>query len=360
MSIKNHSNFNFIFVLIFFSLFLNIFNLNILNLNILNAEITLSFVGDVMTGSDYPDKSYLPPNEGKDIFNGVVNYFKNSDINFANLEGAIANTDTQSSKRGKRSYSFRMPPYMADRIAEAGFNIVAIANNHARDFGEKGYKQTQEYLKNAGINVVGNILNTASFIEVKNKKIGFLAFYYFSYANNSIQDINSAKALVEKTKKECDFLIVSFHGGAEGNNMYRVPKETEMFYGENRGDVYKFARAVSDAGANLIIGHGPHVLRAMEMYNNSLIAYSLGNFVGYKQFSLAGNNGISAILQIKLEDDLKISSVKVIPIKLINGGVPSVDSSKEAINKLNNYADLDFPKSGVKFDLEGEANINKQ
>lgn len=327
--------------------------------NILNAEIILSFVGDVMTGSDYPDKSYLPSNEGKDIFKSVENYFKNSDVNFANLEGAIANTNTQSSKRSKNSYSFRMPPYMANRIAEAGFNIVAVANNHSRDFGDKGYKQTQEYLKNAEIKIVGNILNTATIIEIKNKKIGFLAFYYFSYANNSIQDITSAKALVEKTKKECDFLIVSFHGGAEGRNMFRVPKETEIFYGENRGDVYKFARAVSDAGADLIIGHGPHVLRAMEIYNNSFIAYSLGNFVGYKQFSLAGNNGISAILQITLNDNLKIDSAKVIPIKLINGGIPSVDSSNEAIKKLNNYADLDFPNSGIKFNSEGEAILNK-
>ena len=327
--------------------------------NILNAEIILSFVGDVMTGSDYPDKSYLPSNEGKDIFKSVENYFKNSDINFANLEGAIANTNTQSSKRSKNSYSFRMPPYMANRIAEAGFNIVAVANNHSRDFGDKGYKQTQEYLKNAEIKIVGNILNTATIIEIKNKKIGFLAFYYFSYANNSIQDITSAKALVEKAKKECDFLVVSFHGGAEGRNMFRIPKETEIFYGENRGDVYKFARAVSDAGADLIIGHGPHVLRAMEIYNNSFIAYSLGNFVGYKQFSLAGNNGISAILQITLNDNLKIDSAKVIPIKLINGGIPSVDSSNEAIKKLNNYADLDFPNSGIKFNSEGEAILNK-
>ena len=327
--------------------------------NILNAEIILSFVGDVMTGSDYPNKSYLPSNEGKDIFKSVENYFKNSDVNFANLEGAIANTNTQSSKRSKNSYSFRMPPYMANRIAEAGFNIVAVANNHSRDFGDKGYKQTQEYLKNAEIKIVGNILNTATIIEIKNKKIGFLAFYYFSYANNSIQDITSAKALVEKTKKECDFLVVSFHGGAEGRNMFRVPKETEIFYGENRGDVYKFARAVSDAGADLIIGHGPHVLRAMEIYNNSFIAYSLGNFVGYKQFSLAGNNGISAILQITLNDNLKINSAKVIPIKLINGGIPSVDSSNEAIKKLNNYADLDFPNSGIKFNSEGEAILNK-
>lgn len=320
----------------------------------LYPEITLSFVGDVMTGSDHPDKSYLPPNEGKDVFKSVSSFLKASDISFANLEGAIANSETKSAKTGKRSYSFRMPPYMADRISEAGFDIVAVANNHSRDFGAKGYSQTQEYVKKAGMEVVGNVLNQASFIEVKGKKIGFLAFYYFSYANNSIQDIAAAKALVEKTKKECDFLVVSFHGGAEGSSMFRVPKTTEYFYKENRGDVYKFARAVSDAGADLVVGHGPHVLRAMEMCNNTFIAYSLGNFVGYKQFSLSGNNGISAILQITLDDDLKVSKAKVIPVRLVNGGIPSVDSANTAIKKLNEYADLDFQKTGVKFNDDGE------
>lgn len=325
---------------------------------LLNGEIVLSFVGDVMTGSDYPDKSYLPPNSGKDVFKDVSKFFKSSSISFGNLEGAIAREDTQSRKRrSKTTYSFRMPPYMADRLAEAGFNILAVANNHIRDFGDKGFRQTEEYIEKAGMNIVGNKFNTPTFMEINGKKIGFLAFYYFSYANNAIQDIESAKALIAKTKKECDFLVVSFQGGAEGGNMYRVPKRTEMFYGENRGDVYKFSRAASDAGADIVVGHGPHVLRAMEMYKGTLIAYSLGNFVGYKQFSIAGNSGIGAILQVTLTDNLKIKGAKVIPVRLQNGGIPIIDASKEAIKKLNNYAELDFPNTGIKLDEEGEVSF---
>lgn len=320
----------------------------------LYAEISLSFTGDVMMGSDYPDESYLPPDEGKNIFDNVSHIFKDSALSFANLEGAIALPNTKTSKSGKFSYSFRMPPYMADRLAEAGFGVVAVANNHARDFGAKGYTQTIDFVEKAGIAVVGKKIDEPLFLNIDNKTIGFLAFYYFSYSNNSIRDINAAKNLIAKTKSECDFLIVSFHGGAEGDKMFRVPKKSEKFYGEDRGDVYKFARSAADSGANLVIGHGPHVLRSMEMYKETFIAYSMGNFVGYKQFSTAGNNGVSAILQITLTDDLKIQKAKITPIKFTKDGIPLIDEAKKAINKLNSYADLDFPDTGVKFDEEGE------
>lgn len=308
-----------------------------------------------MVGSDYPDESYLPKREGKNIFDNLSHIFKNSNLSFANLEGAIADNYTKARKSGELSYSFRMPPYMANRLAEAGFTVVSVANNHARDFGEKGYAQTINFLEKAGIGAVGKKIDEPLFVNVDNKTIGFLAFYYFSHSNNSIEDIDAAKKLITKTKNQCDFLIVSFHGGAEGDTMFRVPKESEKFYGEDRGDVYKFARAAATSGANIVIGHGPHVLRAMEMYNGTFIAYSMGNFVGYKQFSTIGNNGISAILQIILTDELEIRKAKITPIKIKKDGTPRIDESKKAITKLNSYADLDFPDTGVKFDEEGEA-----
>lgn len=319
----------------------------------LNAEITMSFVGDTMTGSDWPNKTYLPPNEAKNFFDDVKHILTNSNITFGNLEGAISDTNTTSRKRGKNSYSFRMPPYMATRLSEAGFNIMAVANNHIRDFGDRGYLQTIDYLTKNNITPVGNKLDTAVFKTVNDKKIGFLAFYYFGGANNAIQDIARAKTLIENTKKECDFLIVSFHGGAEGGAMFRVPKTNEIFLGENRGDVYKFARAAADSGANLIVGHAPHVLRAMEMYNDTFIAYSLGNFAGYKQFSTSGNNGISVILTLTFTDDLKLKKAEVTPIILKQSGIPFIDLNKTAIEKLNNYADLDFKETGIKFDSNG-------
>ena len=326
----------------------------LLSLNIaVYPDITISFVGDMMLGSDYPNKSSLPPNEGKNTFTSVLDILKTSDITFGNLESSIADTTTKTRKKGKNSYAFRMPPYLANRLSEAGFDVLSVANNHARDFGTAGFNQTVQHVTNAKMKTVGEKIDKATFIEKSGKKIGFLAFYYFSYANNSIQDITKAKALVEKTKLECDYLIVTYHGGAEGDKMYRVPKKTETYFGENRGDVYKFAHAVSDAGADLVIGHGPHVLRAMEVYNDTLIAYSLGNFVGYRLFSTSGNKGIGAILTITLDNDLKLKSAQVTSVKLQNGGVPITDTNNTAVKKLNEYANLDFPKTGLKFDENG-------
>lgn len=310
-----------------------------------------------MLGSDYPNESYLPPNEGKNIFTSVIDILKKSDVTFGNLESSIADKNTKSRKSGKNSYSFRMPPYLTERLSEAGFDVLSVANNHARDFGDLGFKQTIENIERQKIKPVGNEIDKATFVNVKEKKIGFLAFYYFSYANNSIQNISHAKELVEKTKQECDYLIVTFHGGAEGNDKYRVPKTTEKFYGENRGDVYKFSRAVADSGADLVIGHGPHVLRAMEVYNDSLIAYSLGNFVGYKLFSTSGNKGVGAILTITLSNNLKLENATVTSVKLQNGGIPIFDKSNIAVKKLNEYAALDFPETGLKFDDNGKVDF---
>lgn len=321
------------------------------------SEITLSFVGDMMTGSDFPDKSYLPPNEGRDIFSDVSDIIQKATIAFANLEGCIADTNTSSRKRGAKSYSFRMPPYMANRIAEAGFDILAVANNHSRDFGETGFNQTKTYVENAGMKIVGNIKDAATFITVDKKKIGYLAFYYFGYNHNAIQDIEAAKTLIAKTKKECDFLVVSFHGGAEGEDLYKVPKTTEMFYGENRGDVYKFARAASDAGANIVVGHGPHVLRAIEIYNETLIAYSLGNFIGYKQFTTLGNKGLGAILTVTLNEKLKIKSAEIVSIRLKNDGTPVRDEIKEAVTKINTYSKNDFPETHITLNENGAVNF---
>lgn len=323
-----------------------------------HGEITLTFVGDVMIGSDYPDINYLPPDKGKNVFEGVKDILQNSDIAFANIEGSIADQETEPRKKGNsKTYSFRMPPYMAKRLAEAGFSVAALANNHSRDFGEKGFIQTVKYLKEAGITVVGNNKGRPAYVEIGDKTIGFLAFYYFPAYHDSIQNIKSAKKLIADTKANCDFLVLSFHGGAEGPQEYSVPKATENFYGENRGDVYKFARSAAESGADIIIGHGPHVLRAMEIYAGAFIAYSMGNFAGYRQFNISGNSGISGILQITISEDMEITAAKVVPVKLRNGGVPIVDKAKTAITKLNEYAGKDFPKTGVLFDKDGNANL---
>ena len=173
-------------------------------------------------------------------------------------------------------------------------------------------------------------------LTIKGKKIALVGFSYSSSLYSwSLLEIDKAKEMVSKIKETHDLVIVSFHGGAEGKTALQVVNENEIFLGEDRGNVMLFSRSVIDAGADLVLGHGPHVLRAVEIYRGKLIAYSLGNFLTYGLFSLKGPNGIGGILKVNL--DLKNGQFlegRLIPIKLVNGGVPVPDSQKEGIRLL--------------------------
>jgi hypothetical protein len=112
--------------------------------------------------------------------------------------------------------------------------------------------------------------------------------------SNSLNDPQIGLPLVSQLAATHDIVIVSFHGGAEGNGAEVLPFAREIFAGEDRGNVVEFARAMVDAGADLVIGHGPHVVRPLELYHDRLIAYSLGNFATYYGISVEGIRGYRA------------------------------------------------------------------
>jgi hypothetical protein len=127
----------------------------------------------------------------------------------------------------------------------------------------------------------------------------------------------------------------------------------ELFYNEDRGDLRAFTHAVIDAGADLVIGHGPHVLRGMEIYKDRLIAYSLGNFATYGRFSLGGNLGIGAVLDVTLDRDGRFVAGKVLPTKQIDGGRPVKDPANQALDLVRTLSETDFPNTGVRVALDG-------
>jgi poly-gamma-glutamate capsule biosynthesis protein CapA/YwtB (metallophosphatase superfamily) len=153
--------------------------------------------------------------------------------------------------------------------------------------------------------------------------------------------------------KKADLVVVSFHGGAEGTNAQHVPNNTEIFFGEARGNLRLFARTVIDAGADLVLGHGPHVMRGMEIYQGRLISYSLGNFATYGWFQLAGETALSEILEVKLAADGKFIGGKIHPVKQEGRGGPLLDPSKAAIPLLRNLSNADFAGSAPKIADDG-------
>ena len=148
-------------------------------------------------------------------------------------------------------------------------------------------------------------------------------------------------------------MLVTFHGGAEGRDQQRVRAGTETFLGENRGDSKRFARAVIDAGADLVVGHGPHVLRGMEWYKGKLIAYSLGNFGGYKVFSLGGPLSVSAILRVEIRGDGRFESGSIVPTILAGEGIPALDPAEQAHGFVRTLSRQDFGANGVRVSPAG-------
>jgi len=168
-----------------------------------------------------------------------------------------------------------------------------------------------------------------------------------------VNDHEKAALLVKAVDKEHDLVVVSFHGGAEGSKALHVPDGREKFYGEDRGHLREFTHIVVDAGADLVLGHGPHVLRGMEVYNDRLIAYSLGNFATYGRFNLSGNLGVGAVLEVVMDADGRFVTGKVLPTKQEGEGVAVQDAGGKAIDLIRMLSADDFPGTAVKVAQDG-------
>ena len=313
--------------------------------------ITITAVGDVMLGSTFPRGSMLSPNDSL-MLREVTPILAAADLAFGNLEGPLIDggTSTKCGPKSTNCYAFRMPTRYAQLLRNAGFDLLSIANNHAMDFGLEGRRSTMQALDRVGIKfsgVVGDIAN----VNVKQKNVALIAFSYDDDSYN-LNKLAESKRVIEALARKHDIVIVSFHGGAEGASKQHVPHGHEFFLGEDRGDLRTFTHAAIDAGADLILGHGPHVVRGMEMYKDRLIAYSLGNFATYGRFTLTGPNGISLILEVHLNSEGKFLSGKIHPIHQDDLG-PHHDSLKTVLPILRQLSLEDFGADGIDVDAEG-------
>lgn len=313
--------------------------------------ISITAVGDIMLGSAFPSASNLPPDDALNSFQAVDSLLK-GDIVFGNLEGCFLNSGNSTKCNGinpNNCYAFRMPERYAGIYEKAGFNVLSIANNHVGDFDSKGRKNTARILDSLQIHYAGQLNKPFEVFEMDSIKYAFCAF-----APNentvSINKVEAAKALVTHLKTLADIVIVSFHGGGEGARFEHVTRKNEIFYKENRGNVYAFAHAVIDAGADVVLGHGPHVTRAVEVYKNKFIAYSLGNFCTYGMFSLKGNNGIAPLVQLKINSKGDFLYADVTSIQQDKISQLTLDGNYRAFKRMKELTDIDFAGHQLKFE----------
>jgi poly-gamma-glutamate capsule biosynthesis protein CapA/YwtB (metallophosphatase superfamily) len=312
-------------------------------------EITLSAVGDIIMG----DAGRLPPGDGDGFFDGVADALA-ADLVMGNLEQPLTG-DTGFRKCAEDStacHAFRAPPRYAAHLRDAGFHLMNLANNHGNDYGPQGRANTRAVLDEHGIVHTGELDQIAE-VEVRGVSVAVVGFSPYAWTN-SLTDLAQAADVVARAADRADLVVVQVHMGAEGTDQTRVRPGTETFHGENRGDPMAFARAVIDAGADLVVGHGPHVLRGLEFHQGRLIAYSLGNFAGAGVLGGDGILGLGAVLRVTLAADGGFVAGQLVATHMYGGGLPDVDSRQRGLDLVLDVTARDFPDTGPRFGADGE------
>ncbi len=309
----------------------------------------ISFAGDITPGSSYG----LPPDDARSMFGSVRADLRGSDLAIGNLEGTLSVGG--ASKCGADTstcFSFQAPPVNAKGLRWAGFDLLSVANNHAFDFGADGQQQTLKALARERLLYAG-LPDQVTITDVGSTRVAVIGFAPYEWSN-SVADRDREAALIGTARGRADVVIVVAHLGAEGADQGHTPVGTEYAFGEDRGDSRAFARGAIDAGAALVLASGPHVLRGMERYRDGLIAYSLGNFAGWDNFSTAGSLGISALLGVDVSGSGRPVGGRVIPLRLVEPGVPTPDPDRTAITTMNALSEQDFGADGIRLDENGE------
>lgn len=314
----------------------------------LPTTLTLHAVGDIIPGTDY--QRYRLPQDWQTLFGGVLYQLQEADVTFGNFESTLTEVSRSAKDTSRPNvFAFRTPPWYASVLRAAGFDVLSVANNHSFDFGEQGFADTIANIELEAMKAVGRkgeIVYTTAKDDIT---LAFIGFSHLSQ-HNTVHDLDTAAALVQEAKANADIVVVSFHAGKEGSDATYARDETEYFFSENRGNTVRFSRTVIDHGADLVLGHGPHVPRALELYQGRLIAYSLGNFLGYRTLSTVGPLGVSLILRANLNAEGEFLNGQIIPVALDRNGIPYLDDHFKGVVLVRSFTRRDFPDTPLDID----------
>jgi hypothetical protein len=347
------------------------------------ATVTLAFVGDINLGT-LTVPGGVPPDEGRGLLDGAREALS-GDLVVGNFEGVLGDSGTtyKCGREGRHvtladtappppkpepvarkrkpaapprtCYAFLTPTALAPRLPEGGFTHLNLANNHASDFGADARATTERILDSLGMTTYGPLGRIALDTVRRGDSlttVGLVGFTTYPYAYDLL-DIARSAAVVDSVARLVDLLVVTFHGGAEGVKALHVSQTAESLGREPRGDLRAWARAVIDAGADAIVGHGPHVLRGIEFYRDRPIVYSLGNFLTYRGFNLDGPLGLTGVLRLEAGPDLSWR-VRFVPMIQLPGKGPMPDPDRAALRLIRTLSSEDFGSTAARLDDGGE------
>ena len=311
--------------------------------------VTLTWVGDMAFSS----RAGLPRGGPRAAFAPMRRALRRADLTVGNLEGALG-SGGPSKCGGLASYgreggpgrqvgncfAFQAPAWYARGFRQAGFGLVNLANNHSRDFGQTGLRQTRAALARAQLAHTG-LAGEITVRKLGGIRVAFLGFAPYPWAS-SLLDIPAARRQVAASRRRAQIVVVMMHAGAEGVGALHVPHGTETAFGENRGQTRRFTHAVVDAGADAVLGSGPHVLRGFECYRRRLIAYSLGNFAGFHTLSTAGILSLSGVLRLSLRPRGALLEARLSPARLTPSGLPRRERGGVSVRLVRQLSHQDF------------------
>jgi hypothetical protein len=314
------------------------------------GAVTIAWGGDVTLGSSYGQ----PPARGWPQLAPVARVLRSADLAAVNYEGTFAPGGPSKCGGPDRDncFAFQAPPANAGTLARAGVDIVNLANNHAFDFGPEGYRGTRAALHRAKVRATGAPGQIRVFRTGGGARVAFVGFSSYPWSA-PLNDLGRVARLVRAAGRRADIVVAMFHGGAEGSDRMRVPYRREFAFGEDRGHLRAFARSAIDAGADAVLGSGPHVLRGTQRYRGRLIAYSLGNLTGWRNFGTGGVLSYSALLTVELSPKGRLTGGGVTSLRLNGIGVPRRDPTNGAERLMRRLSRSDFGKSAVWFTKRG-------
>jgi poly-gamma-glutamate capsule biosynthesis protein CapA/YwtB (metallophosphatase superfamily) len=297
-----------------------------------DGRAVIAFGGDVM----------VPANVGKagtaDFLSGLSDTFSKADAAFVNLEGPIGGKAADAKRcRSEYCYSLQQSPWIAESLAEIGVQVVSVANNHAQDRGKSGMASTDAALAQAGIKPAGRLGSNIAVLEIGGMRIAFLGFASFTGVPD-LRDRDSAVAQIREAKAHFDAVVVSMHAGCEGEIASVIPAGDERCFGDNRGDTKGFARAAADAGATIVVGHGPHVPRGWEIWNGVPIFYSLGNLATGAGIHVGGKTALAPVLLATFQRNengaVQVAGFEIVSFKQEAGTGPRLDPEDAAKKEM--------------------------
>lgn len=282
---------------------------------------------------------------------------READVVLLNIEGAIG-VGPARQKCGPRStqcYAFRSPIAAAGALRRVNTDAEVIgnlANNHARDAGTDAFYQTVRHLREAGVHVTGDDTLATPVVTERGDTVAFLGFS--QWTGPDPRNLRAVRRHVSRAAARHRRLVVTMHMGAEGWRAQRTPNRTEMFLGTDRGNSVAFAHTAAAAGADLVVGHGPHVMRAVEWYGGSLIFYSLANLVTYGPFSMGDPLNRGAIACATLDGDGRPHEAVLHSTRQRRPGWVSRDHTDRAAALADSLGRLDFPGTAARITPRGE------